>query len=167
MYSPGCASGSSQRRTPASQQTWDVGTPFILFCASPGCHTCCARTQGLPSQQPPNSLGVSGVPGSKGWVLGASLRVWGRRKGNLCDALDGAANTQTPGCSIQRNLCSRWLLLPGVLGPDTSGSEAGQWICIHPGEKGGEDSGELIWMTWWVAPHTAWHICQGVCPVWR
>lgn len=108
--------GVTQRCSPASQQTGDADTPFILGCPSPGCVTPVLCRVCLHSE-PQNSLGER-------TSLGTALRVWGRRKRNLCKALDGAANTQTPRCSIQQNLRSCWLLLPGALGPDNSGSEA-------------------------------------------
>lgn len=92
MCSPGWASGSSQVSLRGAQQ--HLSKPEMLTHLLP----CAAhlqavtRTQSLPSQrapqQPPDSA-------SEGWVLGASLGIRGRRKRNLCEALDGAANTQS------------------------------------------------------------------------
>lgn len=140
----------------------------MLCRPSRGCHTFAVLERGVClHSEPPNSLGSSGVPWGKERVPGTSLRIWGRRQRNLCEALDGAANTrsdtQVPRAVESLLLC--FLLLPGVLGPDTGGSEADQCIWSYPGEKRGENPGEFVWMTSCVTPHTTWHVCQGVCPV--
>lgn len=139
--------GVTQRCTPASQDTWDADTPFILYCPSAGCATrvLCTNAEFAFTAAFPGEKDITGyITAGLGKEEKKSLRStrW------CCERTD----TQ---CSIQRNLCSCWLLLSGVLGPDTSGSEADRCIWSHLGEKGGENSGEFIWMTWWVAPHTA------------
>lgn len=68
----------------------------MLCCPSRGCHTFAVLERGVClHSEPPNSLGSSGVPWGKERVPGTSLRIWGRRKRNLCEALDGAANTRS------------------------------------------------------------------------
>lgn len=92
MCSPGWASGSSQVSLRGAQQ--HLSKPEMLTHLLP----CAAhlqavtRTQSLPSQRAPQQPPASAW---EGWVLGTSLGIWGRRKRNLCEALDGAANTQS------------------------------------------------------------------------
>lgn len=101
MCSPGWASGSWQVSLGGAHQ--HPSKPEILAHLLSRAALLLAATRVLCTNSgfafpasPPNSLGISSVPGRKGWVLGTSLRMWRRRKRNLHEALDGAASTQTP-----------------------------------------------------------------------